>query len=420
MRNLTGARVFGYTHGCRLNACETDAMTASVVSSIHGAHSADAGTADIIIVNTCTVTGRSGARCRKAVKGFRNRNPEALIIVTGCASEISPGDFQGVKNCIVIGNTEKASLPGMLSGKPVIVEKGLFPGFVSVSAKRTRSFLKIQDGCDNSCTYCIVPRARGASRSQPRETVLSQALELAALGKREICLVGVDLADYGKDLYSEEYRLSHLVRDLLKLGGFRVRLSSLEPNSLSVSTLERLCLPGVCRHFHIPLQSGSARVLSAMGRRYDRSDEERLLSAVHRLFPGASVGADIIAGFPGETEDEFAETLSLAESGLLSYLHVFPYSRRPGTPAAALKGLHTEVVTERANILRSRSELLRRRFRESMIGERGIILVEGRRHRNRRVGLTDNYIPVAAPPGAVEGELVEVTLGSSNICWDLR
>jgi threonylcarbamoyladenosine tRNA methylthiotransferase MtaB len=157
-----------------------------------------------------------------------------------------------------------------------------------------------------------------------------------------------------------------------------------------------------------------------MGRRYDRSDEERLLSAVHRLFPGASVGADIIAGFPGETEDEFAETLSLAESGLLSYLHVFPYSRRPGTPAAALKGLHTEVVTERANILRSRSELLRRRFRESMIGERGIILVEGRRHRNRRVGLTDNYIPVAAPPGAVEGELVEVTLGSSNICWDLR
>lgn len=412
-------RVFGYTLGCRLNACETDAMVASVVNGFNGTQARDFVDADVIIVNTCTVTGRSGARCRKAARGFRARNPRAIIVITGCASQIAPEGFSDLGNCLVLGNNGKESLPLIMSGVPAAEPgEGLFPSGVS-PGRRTRAFLKIQDGCDSRCSYCIVPLARGPSRSQPRERVLAQAAELAQMEKREICLVGVDLADYGRDLYGS-YRLSDLVRELLSLGGFRIRLSSLEPNFLTVSTLERIALPGLCRHFHIPLQSASTRILKLMGRRYTGGGGEELLARIHQLFPGAAVGADLITGFPGETEADHGQNLSLARSGLLSYLHVFPFSPRPGTPAASMKALHPEVITGRAGELRQVSAEMRNRFRRSMIGSDGLILVEGRKHAGRMVGLTDNYIPVAAPPGSVEGKLTPVTLTADNICWSLR
>lgn len=413
-------RVFGYTLGCRLNACETDAMVASLVESFNGCVVPGFQEAQVIVVNTCTVTGRSGARCRKAVKGFRAGNPDAVMVITGCASEIDPEGFSGLGKCIVLGTEGKQDLPGILSGKPRSEgARGLFPSTVT-PGRRTRAFLKIQDGCDNRCTYCIVPLARGPSRSQPRETVLSQASGLAAAGKREICLVGVDLAAYGSDLYGDGYRLWNLVRDLLRLGGFRLRLSSLEPNSLTLAALSRLALPGVCRHFHIPVQSASTRVLTAMGRKYAAEGVRRLLQRLHHLFPGAAVGADLITGFPGETPEDHAANISLARSGLLSYLHVFPFSPRPGTPAASMKPLHTEVVTARADELRRVSAELRKGFRRSMVGSQGLILVEGRKYGGRPVGLTDNYIPLTAPEGAEEGTMVQVAVTAENICWGLR
>lgn len=415
-----GAGVFGYTHGCRLNACETDAMVESAVRRFRGSVSRDPSTADIIIVNTCTVTGRSRARSRKTVKSFRTRNPGALIVVAGCASEISPEDYAGIENCLVMGNPGKSTFPLIPGETPEPGRNRMFPESVGPGPGKTRSFLKIQDGCDHRCAYCIVPLARGPSRSRRIEDVMDGAERLKSIGAGEICLVGVDLADYGRDLGSGDYRLPDLVRDLLKIGGFRVRLSSLEPNSLPIPFLERLCLPGLCRHFHIPLQSGSDRVLQAMGRRYDRGWEEELLGRIHTLFPGACVGSDIITGFPGESGEDFEETLSLVRSGLLTYLHVFPYSMRPGTAAAELKGLHPELVRERADRLREESERLRREFRESMIGTEGLILVESRTFDNRRVGLTDNYIPVKAPREAEEGELTRVVLRRGNICWKLR
>lgn len=413
-------RVFGYTLGCRLNSCETDAMVSSLAAGLDGTVTVSHREADLIVVNTCTVTGRSAARCRKAVKGFRIDNPDALLIVTGCAAQIDPGQFTGIDNCIVTGNSNKDSLPELVKGLPPShLTDLIFPSTAS-RGRRTRAFLKVQDGCDNRCTYCIVPLARGSSRSQPRGVVISQAKELAAAGAREICLVGVDLADYGKDLYGKDgYGLSSLVRDLLRIGGFRVRLSSLEPMLLTTRTLGELALPGVCRHFHIPLQSGSSRILSLMGRNCTREGEEELLRSIHTLFPGACVGADIISGFPGETGEDHALNISLAESGLLAYLHVFPYSPRPGTPAAAMKSVPPGVAAVRAGELRRISERLRRNFRESMRGSGGLILVEGRRHGNSRVGLTDNYIPVAAPRGSREGELHQVTLDDSNILWRL-
>ena len=416
---LSHPRVFGYTLGCRLNSCETDAIVESVVARFRGTRADGFQEADIIIVNTCTVTGRSSARCRKAVKGFRSGNPLAFIVVTGCASEIDPEGFSGIPGCLVTGNNGKGSIPELLLGtEPAEPDGSVFPAFAH-SGKRTRAFLKIQDGCDNRCAYCIVPMARGASRSQPRETVLARAMDFKTMGKKEICLVGVDLADYGHGDPSG-VDLACLVRELLALGGFRIRLSSLEPPLLGESMLGRLALPGVCRHFHIPLQSGSTRILAAMGRRYTRAGEEALLSSIHRLFPGACIGADLITGLPGETEEDHQETLSLARSGMLAYLHVFPYSPRPGTAAALLPRVQPRVVTRRAGELRAVSEMIRKRFRESMIGSGGLILVEGRKHGGALVGLTDNYVPVAAPAGAVEGELVPVALNRDNICWGLR
>jgi threonylcarbamoyladenosine tRNA methylthiotransferase MtaB len=413
-------RVFGYTLGCRLNACETDAMVDAVVRELEGSRAVDHLRADIVIVNTCTVTGRSDARCRKAVKGFRAANPEALLVVAGCASQMRPEDYRGIPGCLVVGNPGKENLPDLIRGLPSAErEEGLFPSRVS-AGRRTRAFLKIQSGCDHRCSYCIVPLARGPSRSQPRDAVLRQARELMKLGKREICLVGVDLADYGRGIH-DDYRLADLVGDLLRIGGFRVRLSSLEPRFLTVSALRRLAaLPGLCRHFHLPMQSGSDRVLSAMGRGYRRSHQEKLLETIHSLFPGAAVGADFIAGFPEETDADHGETVSLARSGLLAYLHVFPFSPRPGTPAASMKRLHTEVVTGRSRELREVSHAIRRNYRESLLGTDGLALVEGRRHEGRMVGLTDNYVPVAVPEDSREGELVRVVLSRENVCWRLR
>jgi threonylcarbamoyladenosine tRNA methylthiotransferase MtaB len=396
-------------------------MVSSLAKALDGTAAASHRDADVIIVNTCTVTGRSAASSRKAVKSFRKDNPGALIIVTGCAAQIDPGQFAAIDNCMVVGNSSKESLPELVKGLQPShrTDRAIFPSEAS-RGRRTRAFLKVQDGCDNRCTYCIVPKARGSSRSQPRETVVSQAKALSALGAKEICLLGVDLADYGRDLYGKNgYGLSKLVRDLLETGGFRVRLSSLEPMFLTTRTLEELALPGVCRHFHIPLQSGSNRILNLMGRNYSRAHEEELLNCIHSLFPGACVGADIIAGFPGETGEDHALNISLAQNGLLAYLHVFPYSPRPGTPAAVMKGVPTGVAAGRAGELRELSELLRRGFRESMRGSGEIILVEGRRHGSSRVGLTGNYIPVAAPQGSREGELLAVTLDDTNILWRL-
>ncbi len=423
MKPISNPSVFGYTLGCRLNSYETEALVEELASALGGLRADTPDSAGVIIVNTCAVTGRSQARSRKAVRSYAARHPDALIVVTGCVAEVSPEDFREMESegVVVVPNSLKGSIPEIISGK--IGEpggEGLFPCFAPVSTSRTRAFLKIQDGCSNRCTYCIVPHARGDSRSQPRETVLKQARDLANAGYKEICLTGVDIADYGTGLYDEGYRLPELVADLLDTGGFRLRIGSVEPLYLTVGALERMALPGLCRHFHIPFQSGSDPILRKMGRNYGREQEEELIAAIGELFPGACVGSDIIAGFPGETEEDFLASLSLASSPGINYLHVFPFSPRKGTPAWEMEQLHTETVTERAVELRRVSTGSRRAFRESMTGTVQTILVEGRKILGRNIGLTDNYIPVYAPEGSTEGELVQLELTRSDIVWTQR
>ncbi len=418
MRNL---KIWGYTLGCRLNSYETDAIVEQLTAELNGERTGVQEEADIIVVNTCAVTGRSQARSRKAVRTFLGRNPRARIIVTGCVAEVFPGDFADLdeERVTVVPNAGKGLIPGMLAGNPAGEAQGLFPSSAPLDGPRTRAFLKIQDGCDNRCAYCIVPIARGPSRSQPRELVIRQARELAKAGYREISLTGVDIADYGRGLYSG-YGLPELILDLLDISGFRLRVGSVEPLYLSTGALEKIAVPGVCSHFHIPFQSGSDRILAKMGRNYGRAREEELMAALTQLFPGVCLGCDIIAGFPGETEEDFQASMELAEDPGIAYLHVFPYSPRPGTPAASMDQVHTETVTGRAVQLREVSSSSREAFRRRMLGTVQTVLVEGRAVNGRSIGLTGNYIPVYAPEGASEGDLAEVVLADDNVVWGQR
>jgi len=426
----TKHRIFGYTLGCRLNAYETEAILEEFRRRCDMERADDPSDASIILVNSCAVTGRSTARSRKSVRSFC-RNTDARIIVTGCVAEVTPEEFRD-QNVLILPNTAKHCLVDTVAeelGIPVIPQindlpDAIFPVSAPEVISKTRAFLKVQDGCDNRCTYCIVPLARGSSRSQPREIVLSQAETLSSAGFREILLTGVDLVRYGNDLYGHDYGLVNLVRDLLETGGFRLRLSSMEPIGLSTDMLEGIALPGVCRHLHVPVQSGSDRVLQKMGRMYSADDIKELFDRSLELFPGIGIGADVIVGFPGETEDDFRMTVDMLSHPAVAYFHVFPFSSRPGTPAASMHSemLHTETITERAKYLRSLSEKKRECFRRSQIGSDVFVLVESRVHEysGRLIGMTDNYIPVVSPPGSREGEMVEMILSEENICWDTR
>ncbi|MBD3370747.1 MiaB/RimO family radical SAM methylthiotransferase [Candidatus Fermentibacteria bacterium] len=422
-------RVYGHTLGCRLNSYETEALLSRFTHDCGAEVASRPEEADVVLVNTCAVTTRAQARSRKYVRSAARRL-DALVVATGCVAEISPSDFEG-RNVLVVPNRSKENLIGVVAEalgmhtrEPEPTRPGtIFPGSAPVRGRRSRAFLKIQDGCDNRCSYCVVPLARGPSRSQPREVVIEQAAALRDDGGyREIVLTGVDLTSYGRDLYGDGYGLPELARDLLRLGGFRLRISSLEPIGLREDTVKRLALPGVCRHFHLALQSGSDRILRRMGRRYTAADAERILRCYTESFPGVSIGMDVIVGFPGETEDDFGRTVELACNPAVGYLHVFPFSARPGTEAAELvdRMLPPSVITHRAAIMRSISGKARMRFRNRMMGTDSLILVEDRVYEEALVGLTDNYIPLKAPPGSREGQIRPVRINRENVCWGLR
>lgn len=421
--------VMGHTLGCRLNAYETEAILEEFRLRCGLRRVQHPFEASVIVVNTCAVTGRSTARSRKAVRRFLRRS-DARVVVTGCVAQVASKEFEGL-DVILIPNTDKSRLvetvAGIMGMETEPAEPGrpnaLFPLRAPEVISRTRAYLKVQDGCDNRCTYCIIPSARGPSRSQPRELVMDQAERMARNGFREILLTGVDLVSYGGDLYGNSYGLVELVRDLLEVGGFRLRLSSMEPIGLSTDMLEGLAYPGVCRHLHIPLQSGSDRILARMGRKYRVSDMVELLNRSLELFPGIGIGCDLITGFPGESHEDFQRTVELVEHPAVAYLHVFPFSPRPGTPAAEMESrmVHPETVTERARFLRELSWKKRKLFRESQLGSRALVLVESRTDdHGRLMGMTDNYIPVLSPRGSQEGDLINMVLKREDVCWKKR
>ena len=368
------------TLGCRLNAYESEAIRA---------RAAEAGLTDAVIVNTCAVTGEAVRQSRQTIRRMRRDHPAAMIIVTGCAAQIEPDRFSAMPEVsFVLGNREKLDSasyrPDFLAEAPRVLVNDIAsvnetaPQFVSGFAGRTRAILQVQNGCDHRCTFCIIPYGRGPSRSVGMGAVIEQARHLCSAGYREIVLSGVDLTAYGGDLPGN-VALGTLVASLLKHVPElpRLRLSSLDPAEIDdlllrlIGTEERL-MP----HFHLSLQSGDNLILKRMKRRHSREGTIRFCEEVRRRRPETAFGADLIAGFPTETEAMFDSTLRLIDEADLSYLHVFPFSPRQGTPAAKIRPLDRAVVRERARRLREKGASALARRLKSLVGTEQEILVE--------------------------------------------
>jgi threonylcarbamoyladenosine tRNA methylthiotransferase MtaB len=423
-------RVAFATLGCRLNQVDSQQIQAALEA--RGFSTVPFGAAaDVVVVNTCTVTARAEVSDRQAIRRARRANPDACLVVTGCWAQTSAAEVArqaGVD--LVVGNADKARLPALLDEVlraprgPARVEVGDLRGArvdtVEVPARvpgRSRAFVKVQDGCQHRCAFCIVPRARGASRSLEPARVLDQARRLVADGHPEITLTGVDLGHYGADLVPRT-SLAVLLRALAEIPGLRwLRLSSLLPAYFSEELLDVLTsAPAIAPHFHVPLQSGSDRVLRSMRRPYRVAMYRALVERLAAAFPVLGLGADVIAGFPGETHDDAAATEALIEALPFTYVHVFPYSDRIGTEAAARPGhVDRATIARRAARLRALGAAKAAAFRLALVGrtEDALVLETRDRATGGLVGLTGQYVEVVFDgPDALMRRVARVRVGA--------
>lgn len=402
--------------GCKVNRVESDAFASSL--DAHGAKSCDAADADLIVVNTCTVTGEAEKKTRKAVRGALRANDRATVIVTGCAAAIDKDTFLAMDPRVrVMGKAELAS--SIDAGAWGLDATARGPALPVGEGYRTRVGVKVQDGCNNACTYCVVHVARGKATSVDPREVVRQCRALASAGVKEIVLTGINLGSYRwrDEETGEATGLADLLRTLLeetadlhKEGEYpvRFRVSSVEPRDVHDDLIEVLATAGgrVCRHLHLPLQSGNSKVLREMHRPYNAEHFEAIVANLYERVPELSLSTDIICGFPGETEGEFEDTLRVARTCRFSKIHVFPYSKREGTPAAArIDQVPPGVKADRAQRLRDLGDLLRDKEREARKGTRELAVVE-----EEGIALTESYFEVPAPKNAKAGEMIEVTL----------
>jgi threonylcarbamoyladenosine tRNA methylthiotransferase MtaB len=362
--------------------------------------------ADIYVVNSCTVTAKTDAETRRLIRRARRLNPRARIVATGCYAQVAPGELEQMPELdSVLGNLEKRDFIGLLeSGEnrvsDIASEKSTGPLKLESFAEHTRAFLQAQNGCNSFCSYCIVPYARGRSRSVPLEDVLQGVRGLAANRYQEVVLTGIHLGAYGLDL-PRASSLTELVRriDAENLVP-RLRIGSVEPNELTDELLTLMASSNIiCPHLHLPLQSGSDTVLQRMGRRYSSGFFRDLVGRISTALPQAFIGADVIAGFPGESDDEFNETLLLIEELPFSDLHVFPYSSRPGTKAAGMDGqVPANVIKNRAEIVRNCAAAKKDSFLRKQVGIELQVLVQGCNTNNSICnGISRNYVTVEFP-----------------------
>ena len=420
--------VAAHTLGCKLNFAETSHILRSLTAQGHtvvdfGQH------ADIYIINTCTVTAVAEKKCRNAIRQAHRKNPDAQIVVVGCFAQVAAeeiGKIPGVT--LVLGNDRKHLLPDFINNNTIVPSTHSplstshsplpFPLQYS-SGDRTRTFFKIQDGCDYFCTYCAIPFARGRSHSATIDETLCMARQIAASGSKEVVLTGVNTGTFGQH---QGESFLELLEQLDKLEGImRYRISSIEPNLLTDDIIDfvassRAFLP----HFHIPLQAGSDHVLKLMHRRYDTALYRDKLLRIKQAMPDACIAADIMAGFNGESEEEFLRTLQFVDSLPLSYLHVFTYSDRPGTAALKLgEKIPVAVRREHTARLLELSERKHQTFIESQLGKTRPVLWESTLHGVTIQGWTDNYIRVCRPYDATLVNTVsQVTLDEHNIVAD--
>lgn len=413
-------RVAIATLGCKVNQYDSATLETRLRAGGWEVVPFGAG-ADAYVINSCSVTDRADAESRRTARRARRLAPSARVVMTGCFAQTNPeaAAIPEVDAVVGMNRTEDllAALAGEIGGGAVRVDNLRKASAVDVLGAetfggQTRAFLKVQEGCDLFCTFCIVPFARGRSRSVPPRRVLAELERLARLGYREVVITGVHLGGYGEDL-DPRLDLADLVEMLAENPPVpRIRLSSIDPPEITARLLRLVRQSdALCPHFHVPVQAGDDATLSRMRRRYSAGLASEVLSAIREEIPEAGVGTDVIAGFPGETDDEFERTIDFVGRMPFTYLHVFPYSPRRGTTAAKRSDrLPSAIVAERARRLRSIDARLRAAFTASMIGKRASVLVEGEADEAAdSSGYTPNYLRVRVP-GARANEIVDVEL----------
>jgi threonylcarbamoyladenosine tRNA methylthiotransferase MtaB len=398
---LLPARAEIVTFGCRLNAQES-----AVIAGL--------ATDDVIVVNTCAVTGEAERQARQAIRRLKREQPHKRIVVTGCAAQLHPERFATMPEVArVVGNAEKLRAETWREERCVAVGDIMAMREPSPaldgSIEQTRAFVEIQTGCDHRCTFCIIPFARGPSRSVPMNRLASQVEILVGRGYREVVLTGVDIASYGSDL-PERSRLGDLVKHLLAAVPDleRLRLSSLDPAFIDDTLLDALANDSrLMAHLHLSLQAGDDLILKRMKRRHSRGEALALAARLREARPGVALGADLIAGFPTETDAMFDNTLRLIDEMALSFVHVFPFSAREGTPAARMPAVAGPVVRDRARRLREAADAARLRHFKRQHGRAARVLVE----RSGTAGYDEHFARVrltgTAPPGRVVSAMIE-------------
>lgn len=408
---MSGSDVQVVTFGCRLNAYESEVIRA---------RAAEDGVTDAVVFNTCAVTGEAVRQARQAIRKARRENPGARLIVTGCAAQIEPETFAAMPEVdLVLGNADKAR-PGALSplaeGPRVRVNdimsvRETAGHLIAGVRDRARAYVEVQNGCDHRCTFCVIPFGRGNSRSVPAGEVVEQVRRLVAEGCKEIVLTGVDVTSWGADLPGAPSlgqlagRILRLVPDLPRLRLSSIDAAEIDPDLMALLADEPRLMP----HLHLSLQAGDDMILKRMKRRHSRADALKLVADVRAVRPDVAFGADLIAGFPTETEDMFANTLDLVEAADLAFLHVFPYSPRPGTPAARMPPVPKAEVRERAARLRAAGEAALSRHLAAQVGREVRGLVE-------RPGLAraEDFSEIAFPGVAPTGEIATFRIAGQD------
>jgi len=416
MSKLTGKTVAHITLGCKVNMYDTQGMIEILEN--HGARAVDiseratepaAESADIYIINTCTVTNLGDKKSRQAIRKVSKWNPDAVIVVCGCYSQIDPEAVRAIEGVdIVLGTKDRQRIAEFICQYLESQEQKNYVGSVdtqtefedlsiSEASGKARAYIKIQEGCDNYCAYCIIPYARGRVRSRAKESILTEAIKLTEVGVQEIVLAGINIGNYGKDKVGEGPSLSGIIRELHEIQGIRrIRLGSIDPNSITDEFLKALSdCPKLCDHLHLSLQSGADKTLNAMNRHYSASHYSNMVAKLRAIRPNIGITTDVIVGFPGENEDDFTVSYDFVKAMEFSGVHVFPYSSKIGTKAASMDGqVPSKIKNERAKIMGELSHMLCEKFAKKFVNTKIEVLFEQGIGNNVFEGHTSNYIVV--------------------------
>ncbi|MGM0395447.1 MAG: tRNA (N(6)-L-threonylcarbamoyladenosine(37)-C(2))-methylthiotransferase MtaB [Bacillota bacterium] len=418
-----------HTLGCKVNQYETEAMEEMFEKNGYRIVGEE-DYSDIYVINTCTVTNLSDRKSRQFIRKSRKNNPGAIVAVVGCYSQVSPEEVEKIEGVdVIIGTSERFRIVELCEEaastkrrinivRPVKTYKEFERINIDEIKSRTRAFVKIQDGCNQFCSYCIIPYARGPIRSREYDDIEAEVKKLSQAGFKEIVLTGIHVASYGKDLKKES--LSEVIDKISLIEGIeRIRLSSLEPTLIDKDFMETMTKsPKICNHFHLSLQSGSDSVLKRMNRKYNTEDYRERVRLIRKFLPDAGITTDIIVGFPGETNDEFQETMDFVVEIGFSRIHVFKYSPRKGTPAATMENqIHGETKNRRSELLIALGERLSKEFNQKYLDEMEDVLYEEHTKKDKGVyeGYTSNYIRVRTPsPENLIGKIKNTRLYEIN------